>query len=197
MDTNLNTADTIKQHLEQSVELASTQNRYASWKLYCPTFTNIDFLYSGMARTISSVESGRDFLQFSDEVLNNTIAHSTYFDALHSSARLQLVKDVEEQSYKIHSELLASLGVDYLSEFPDLEGYHVEALDGHFSDHACHTPKNDEGRVFAAGTIYSIDMRSGLMRPFCLVTNGTLKSHEAPVFQRYMERANEFSRASQ
>lgn len=190
MDTNLSTTDTIKQHLQQSVEMASVKNRYAAWKRDCPVFTNLDYLYSGMARTINCVESGRDFLQFSDEVLNSPIAHTTYFDALHSSTRLQLVKDVEEQSYTIHSERLASLGVDYLSEYPDLDGYHVEALDGHFSDHACHTPKNDEGKIYAAGTIYSINMRNALMRPFCLVTNGTLKSHEGPVFRRYMERAN-------
>jgi len=197
MDTNLSTVDKIKQHLQRSVELASAKNRYASWRSDCPIFTNLDFLYSGIARAINCVESGRDFLQFSDEVLNNPIAHSTYFDALHSSTRLQLVKDVEEQSYKIHSDLLASLGVDYLSEYPDLDGYHVEALDGHFSDHACHTAKNDKGRVFAAGTIYSINMRNGLMRPFCLVTNGTLKSHEGPVFRRYMEQANKCTKAKE
>ena len=197
MDTNFSTVDTIKRHLQQSTDLALDQNRYAIWRQDCPTFTNIDFLYSGLTRTISSVESGREFLQFSDEVLEKTIAHSTYFDALHSSTRLQLIKDVEEQSYKIYSELLASLGVDYLSEYPDLDGYHIEALDGHFSDHACHTPKNDEGKIFAAGTIYSINMRTGLMRPFCLVTNGTLKSHEAPVFRRYMEQAKEFTKSKQ
>lgn len=197
MDTNLSTVGKIKQHLQRSVELASAKNRYASWMRDCPIFTNLDFLYSGIARAINCVESGRDFLQFSDEVLNNPIAHSTYFNALHSSTRLQLVKDVEEQSYKIHSDLLASLGVDYLSEYPDLDGYHVEALDGHFSDHACHTAKNDKGRVFAAGTIYSINMRNGLMRPFCLVTNGTLKSHEGPVFRRYMEQANKCTKAKE
>ena len=197
MDTNLSTADKIKQHLRQSVELATDNNRYALWRRDCPKFTNLDFLYSGMARAINCVESGRDFLQFSDEVLKNPIAHSTYFDALHSPARLQLVKGVEEQSYTIHSELLTSLGLDYLSEYSNLDGYHVEALDGHFSDHACHTPKNDKGRVFAAGTIYSINMRNALMRPFCLVPNGTLKSHEGPVFRRYMEQANKSTKSTQ
>ena len=80
MDTNLSTVDKIKQHLQRSVELASAKNRYASWRRDCPIFTNLDFLYSGIARAINCVESGRDFLQFSDEVLNNPIAHSTYFE---------------------------------------------------------------------------------------------------------------------
>lgn len=194
MDTNLSTSDKIKQHLQQAVDQALDKNHHASWKRDCPKFSNMNFLYSGVARTINCVESGREFLQFSDEVLNTPIAQTTYFDALQSSTRLQLVTDVEEQSYDICSELITSMGVDYLSDYSDLDGYHIEALDGHFTDHACHTPKNEKGRVFAAGTIYSINMRTGLMRPFCLVTNGTLKSHEGPVFRRYMEQAIELAK---
>ena len=64
MDSNLTTEDKIKQHLEQCVELASAKKCYAICQRNCHTFTNLDFLYSGMARIIICVESGRDFLQF-------------------------------------------------------------------------------------------------------------------------------------
>jgi len=35
----------------------------------------------------------------------------------------------------------------------ELDEYTVEAADGHFIDHACHTPKGANGKVYAAGFI--------------------------------------------
>ena len=47
-----------------------------------------------------------------------------------------MLEAIEYQSYKIHCEQLASLGIDTLKSFPELDEYTVEAADGHFIDHA-------------------------------------------------------------
>jgi hypothetical protein len=54
------------------------------------------------------------------------------------------VKAQEKQSYQLHSETLSSLGIDYLKQFPELDDYRVEAADGHFIQHACHTEKKQQ-----------------------------------------------------
>tara|TARA_B110000240_G_C13484971_1_gene446994 strand:+ start:1272 stop:1493 length:222 start_codon:yes stop_codon:yes gene_type:complete len=72
---------------------------------------------------------------------------------------MKMVKALEKQSYQRPSEILSSLGIDYLKQFPELDEYRVEAADGHFIQHACHTKKNSKGRVFAAGFIHALSLK--------------------------------------
>ncbi|WP_221895385.1 hypothetical protein [Bathymodiolus japonicus methanotrophic gill symbiont] len=62
-----------------------------------------------------------------------------------------MLEAFEQQSYHLHAETLLSQGIDYLKAFPELDEYTIEAADGHFIDHACHTEKNSKGKVYAAG----------------------------------------------
>jgi hypothetical protein len=78
--------------------------------------------------------------------------------------------------------------VNYLKTFPELNDYTVEAADGHFIDHACHTEKGENGKAYAAGFIYAINLRNGLLRPICCVTNGTKRHQEIPALRRYIEK---------
>jgi len=103
---------------------------------------------------------------------------------------MEMIKAVEKQSYRINCILMALQGIDYLSEYSELDGYTVEAADGHFVDHAEHTPKNEKGKVSAAGFIYAMDLRTGLFRALCCVTNGTIRNHELPVFRDHIEAEN-------
>ncbi len=86
---------------------------------------------------------------------------------------MSMIKALEKQSYQLHSETLSSLGVNYLKQFPELDEYRVEAADGHFIQHACHTKKNTSQKVFAAGFSHASNLKNGLLRPLCVVTNGT------------------------
>ncbi len=99
-----------------------------------------------------------------------------------------MVKAIERQSYSLQSEILSSLGVNYLKQFPELDEYRVEAADGHFIQHACHTEKNSKGKVFAAGFIHALNLRNGLLRPLCVVTNGTDRHQEIPALRTYIEQ---------
>jgi len=80
-----------------------------------------------------------------------------------------MLEALEKQSYILHCQTLASHEINYLRQFPELDQYTVEAADGHFIDHACHAEKGANGKVYAAGFIYSMNLKNGLLKPLCCV----------------------------
>jgi len=182
--------DHIIAHCNESLEKALAAERHPLWARACPEITDTDFTRFGLLRCIGNVNSGRHFLQTADEVHDEQLATSTYFNSLKSLRRKQMLEALEKQSYQLHSNTLASHGIDYLEQFPELESYTVEAADGHFIDHACHTKKSPNGKVFAAGFIYAMDLRYGLLKPLCCVTNGTKRNQEIPALRDYIETQN-------
>jgi len=172
------------------MEKALAAERYPAWQRSCPEMNDIDFIRLGLMRCISAVDSGRHFIQTAAEFHGELLSHSTYFKALKSSRRTNMLEAIERQSYKIHCEHLASSGIDYLKLFPELDEYTVEAADGHFIDHACHTPKGANGKVYAAGFIYAMNLRNGLLRPLCCITNGTNRNHEIPILRNHIDHQN-------
>ena len=177
----------ITEHCKISMGKAIAAERFPLWKRSCDAIDDVTFSRHGLRRCISPVHSGRHYLQVMDEIYDETICHSSYFNALKSKRRMTMVKAIEKQSYQLQSEELSSLGIDYLKGFPELEAYRVEAADGHFIQHACHTDKNSQGKVFAAGFIHALNLRNGLLRPLCVVTNGTKRHQEIPALRTYIE----------
>lgn len=191
MTVNISMEDLILKHITDSMSNALEADRYAHWKLNCPELTDVDFVRLGVLRCLAKVDSGRHFLQDMAQVAEEQWAHSTYFQALHSRRRLEMVKALSIQSKLLYDLKMESMNIDYLAQFPELDDYDVEAADGHFVDNACHTEKNDSGKVFAAGFIYALNLRNALLRALCVVTKGTKKSHEIPSFRKYIEQQNE------
>jgi len=190
MNENMTLSESIAAHCNESMERALLAERHTLWKRLCPEMSDMDFIRFGLLRCISTVDSGRHFLQTTEEVHGEHIPHSTYFKSLKSPRRTNMLEALEKQSYEIHCEDLASEEIDYLKDFPELDEYTVEAADGHFIDHACHTTKGDNDKVYAAGFIYAMNLRNGLLRPFCCITNGTKRNHEIPVLRNYIEENN-------
>jgi hypothetical protein len=151
MNERMTIEEYITDHCNVSMEKAIAAERFPLWKRSCDTLDDVTFSRHGLLRCISAVHSGRHYLQVTDEIYDETICHSSYFNALKSSRRMNMVKAIEKQSYQLQSETLSSLGINYLKQFPELDEYRVEAADGHFIQHACHTEKNSKGKVFAAG----------------------------------------------
>ena len=151
---------------------------------------DIDFIRLGLMRCISAVDSGRHFIQTTEELYGELLPHSSYFKSLKSSRRTSMLEAIERQSYKVHCDHLASSGIDYLKSFPELDEYTVEAADGHFIDHACHTPRGSNGKVYAAGFIYAMNLRNGLLRSLCCITNGTTRHHELPILRNHIDHQN-------
>ncbi|TXL10632.1 hypothetical protein BMR05_16420, partial [Methylococcaceae bacterium HT4] len=53
------------------------------------------------------------------------------------------------------------------------------------------------GKVYAAGEIYALNLRSGLLRFLCLVTSGTQRHQEIPVLRDHIEKQNKGNNSSQ
>ena len=164
--------------------------RHPLWQRLCPELSDTDFVRLGVLRVISVVDSGRHFLQNNKDFYSDFIAHSTYFKSLKSTRRTEMLEAVEIQSYALQCEQLASQDIDYLKQFPELNDYRVEAADGHFIDHAYHTQKGDNDKVYAAGFIDAMNLRNGLLRSLCCITNGTQRHQEIPVLRRHIEQHN-------
>ncbi len=190
MNENTALVDHIMIHCNESMHRAVSAERHPLWKRTCPELNDSDFIRFGILRCIGAVDSGRHFLQLTQEVHGELCPPSTYFKSLQSPRRSHMLEALEKQSYLIHCEMLASQGVDYLKQFPELDDYIVKAADGHFVDHACHTPKGGNGKVYAAGFIYAMNLRNGLLSPLCVVTNGTKRHHEIPILRDYIEQQN-------
>ncbi|GFO71782.1 transposase, IS4 family [Bathymodiolus japonicus methanotrophic gill symbiont] len=187
----------IHQHCNESMERSLLAERHPLWARSCPELKDIDFIRLGLLRCISVVDSGRHFLQTNEQIYGQLLPHSTYFKSLKSHRRTSMLEAFEQQSYHLHAETLLSQGIDYLKAFPELDEYTIEAADGHFIDHACHTEKNSKGKVYAAGGIYALNLRSGLLRFLCLVTNGTQRHQEIPVLRDHIEKQNKGNNSSQ
>ncbi len=190
MNTDLTLNDSISAHIKECMERALLAERYPLWQRACPELEDRDFVHLGVLRGISPVDSGRHFLQTIDEVHGEPLPLSTYFKSLKSPRRTSMLEAVEQQSYQLNCETLLSEGVDYLEQFSELDGYLVEAADGHFIEHACHTEKGKTGKVYAAGFIYALNLRNGLLRPICPITSGTVRHHEIPALRKQIETQN-------
>jgi hypothetical protein len=167
------------------------------WKRDWPELKDVDFIELGLLRCISTVESDRHFLQTADEIYGEQRPLSTYFNSLKSSRRTSILESIDQQSYKIHCETLRSQGVDYLKAFPELREYTVEAADQHFIEHACHTEKGANGKAYAVGFIYALNLRYVLLRPLCHITNDTIRHHEIPALRAQLEKQNKKEKPSQ
>jgi hypothetical protein len=187
MSEIINLNDHIIAHCNESMEKALSAERHPSWTRACPEMNDIDFTRFGLMCCISTVNSGHHFLQTADDVYDEQIPLSTYFNSLKSPRRRQMLEALEEQSYQLHSKTLEQSGVDYIKQFPELKQYTVEAADGRFINHAYHTQKSKNGKVYAAGFIYAMNLRNGLLKPLCCMTNGTKRNHEIPILRNLIE----------
>ena len=156
---------------------------------YCRSLSDRDFIINGIQRLTQNYKSGRHFIQNESELNDNHIASSTFFDALHSSRRNLLVNDICKAHVDSINEMVEELGTNYLENFPELFSYRVMSGDGHFINHASHTSKDTKGKVYAAGSIFGLNVKTGVAEFLCSVTDGSRKNHEIPQFKEYM-RAN-------
>jgi hypothetical protein len=149
----------------------------------CKAITDNDFINFAVERVMGEYCSGRDFLQYKNEIDGADIARATFFSALDSSRRLDLLEDISKAFNNEIDNYLKAFGTDYLRDFPEIANYHVYSGDGHYIDHASHTEKDGSGKNYAAGTLYIQDIRTGLISPLAIITDGNRKSHEIPIFR--------------
>lgn len=153
----------------------------------CPSLSDELFINACFNRVISQNNSGREFIQKLEEVDEVKVPRTTLSDSMHSPRRLDLIKDVALLNYELLSKQLYDDDVDYLKEFKELNGYDVFSVDGHYIEHCSHAERNPKGKVYAAGNLYALNLRNGLIRHFACVTDGSSKNHEMPIFRNNIE----------
>ncbi len=62
--------------------------RFPLWKRACPELSDINFINLGLLRCINRIDSGRHFLQVSEDIHSEPCPHSTYFKSLQSPRSL-------------------------------------------------------------------------------------------------------------
>jgi len=143
--------------------------------------SDMDFALAGIFRVFSKSRSGREWLQCN---LDFKICRSTFFDALGSGRRLEVIRNLTCRFTENLSETMRCEGIDFLSDIPKLENVEVIAVDGHEIEHPQHAAKDKKGRFTTMSMIYQMDLHTGLSLPFSRVGKDGLKAHEWPAFKR-------------
>jgi hypothetical protein len=89
---------------------------------------------------------------------------SLFFESLKSQRRLNLLCEVNAAVVQGAKGVLP----DLLKVFPCLQQYEVFASDFHFIAHACHDHRDEEGRAFAVGHVYTRSLRHGTVQHLTL-----------------------------
>jgi hypothetical protein len=150
----------------------------------CPGLPDRDLVREGILRALSHADSGREWLQRTRETECGVANRGTFFPALHSERRRQLVEDVAIAMTRRAGRELAELGVDHLAAFPELAPYRCLAADGHTIAHASHAERRTSGNHNPVSCIYALDLRSGLAGAFAQVSGNGQRRHEWPVFEQ-------------
>ena len=107
-------------------------------KRTCPEYSDRDFIISGVGRVISTVASGRDWVQKIRARLNFSVSVSSFFQSLRSRRRLAFTTEVDEHVRK-QVDPARNTSRDPLSKHPELQDYEIYASDGHYEAAASHT----------------------------------------------------------
>jgi len=106
------------------------------------SLSDFDFALAGICRVLSKSRSGREWLQC-DTLFG--ICRSTFFDALQSVRRREVIGDLARRFTADLTEIMKANGTDFLADIPKLADVEVLAVDGHEIEHPQHADKNKKG----------------------------------------------------
>ena len=145
----------------------------------CNGITDLEFAQLNTYRVIlEEGPSGRSFLQKLDEVADTEAKRATYFDALNSKRRRDYFYSLSLALERVLEGYFNAKGIDYLKQFPELNGRHVFAADGHTIHHACHAARNAKGNHVPSESVFMLDLRLGLVRSVAPVSGPARKGHD-------------------
>ncbi|MDQ6994159.1 MAG: hypothetical protein Q9M18_01010 [Mariprofundaceae bacterium] len=171
----------LHQMISELMESSLTQSRNHR---DCDAITDLEFLVQGISRVISSCTIGREFLQTLREVEGKYIHRATYFGALHSNRRRNMVSEVETVLRRLLLiRTTIEKEIDHLGKFEELNGFDIWAFDGHFQKHSCHAERKENGDYAPVGGIYALDLRSGMVQRVVTTDYDTSKVNELRAFK--------------
>ena len=123
----------------------------------CPELSDDQWLLPGVRRVLEDRPTGRGFLQHLLAAGLEAPATSPFFATLQSARRLALIAEVSHGL----ARSLPALGADFWGGVPELEGFEIQAGDGHFHAAAAHdTAAADDGVKYATGHFFTLDLRT-------------------------------------
>ncbi len=152
----------------------------------CTGISDIHFAQLGVLRCLSASTTGQEFLQHHAEQNVADIDPGHFFKALQSARRLANITSL--------NDLLAvpttSAVPDPFGQCPELDGWDLYAVDGHYHKAACFDPKTsgseEAPRAVATGHFFRADLRTHHMSCLDLVAleDGEKKLHDMKIIKR-------------
>lgn len=178
--TEITTRDRFFSPLKKAIETAINSR-------VCKKFTDWDFLQAGVGRCLETPRSGRDWVQRLPQFLSrltNPITTSDFFEALRSTRRLKLLREVNETIIEACGEAAVR---DPFAEHDELDGFAIYAGDGHY--HTCSTHEDDiGGKRRPIGHFFALNMRHHALRHLDIARPDILKGkkgeHDMGVLKR-------------
>ncbi len=152
----------------------------------CLGISDINFAQLGTLRCTSSAKTGQEFLQYHADAEVADIGADHFFKALMSKRRLENLTSVNQ----LLAGKITQQTVDPLAQFPELQKWEVNLVDGHYQKAACFDPKykdsKDNLRSIATGHFFRMDLRNQHLSCLDLVKPdyGKKKTHDVTVIRR-------------
>lgn len=165
-----NVIDLFHQPLRDALEHTRHVRRIAK-------LDDLQYLKCGVDRVLDASLSGREWVQKAAGVFNAPITVSSYFFALNSPRRLELITDVDAWIRNRADQRPGK--ADPLAEHNELKDYAVFATDGH--EHAASAHESPiQGVKRGRAHILSLNLRSHSLQRLgsCVPTAGKKKKHE-------------------
>jgi len=143
------------------------------------------FVRFGLRRVLDAAESGRAFIQARGDA-GDTLARSSWFDALHSARRLSLLDQLARGCYEMMHRFLRKR--DWLGAYCELRQRAVWAVDGHQIEHASHARGDGKQAHVPVGTLYTLCLHTGLMSSLGCYQGDGQHGHEWPLFKKQFSK---------
>ncbi len=172
-------ADTVQTRFFTPVERAHHE---VSHRRLCRSFSDTNFIESGVGRILSDAKSARDWVQRLRLWMDHRLSLSNFLDALKSPRRLLYLADISHHvSRQIAEQLPHEL--DPLRAHRELDDFEVFASDGHFHQGCAH-PSRPELRSQPAGSFFSINLRSHALELLDIARPTRKREHDMHVLKR-------------
>lgn len=152
----------------------------------CNGISDINFCQLGAVRCISSAKTGHQFLQLHADQDVADIKPDHFFKALKSKRRLANLTSINQ----LLADKLSEKTLDPLAQFPELDKWEVNLVDGHYQKSACFDPKYIDSKnnlkSIATGHFFRLDLRNQHLSCLDLVkpNDGKKKAHDVTVIRR-------------
>ena len=144
----------------------------------CASLTDGQWLRAGVLRVLQAADSGRGFLQSFARWLPPKLDRGLFFAAPRSPRRRDLCAELSRGLFKN-----VPTADDPFASIKALERFDLYAADGHRSGASAHEPLID-GRKWATGQFYCINLRSKAMMHLASALDGSKREHDMHVLKR-------------